>query len=232
MERENSIATPKDTKGVDFIFDQNPELARIGTKEQYVDYLSNIFPESKMKDILYHGTATKEKIEHFNFHKSNFANAVFFTKDYDFAKTFALEEGVRDGVVQEQIVNIQNPFDFSNKQHIHELRPIIEELVKEGYRSENTGIVFRNNLPSITIGEREIQNPTQDDFVDHYMWRLENGSWRIIETDKVINFISQKYDSILVNERGIKNVAVFSGEQIHVLGTPKDVGGFQEFIKN
>ncbi len=46
--------------GVNFIFEQNPELAKIGTKEQYSEYLDNIFPDSKIKEILYHGTKSTE----------------------------------------------------------------------------------------------------------------------------------------------------------------------------
>lgn len=231
IEQEKStIEKPKIKEGVDFVFKHHQELADIGTKEQYSEYLKNIFPETEVKDIVYHGTASKEKIEDFNFGKSNFANAIFFTKNYSFAKSFAYDD-VRDGQVQEQVLNIRNPFDFQKKEHIQELRPIIRELVLEGYKSENTGISFRNNLSSINIGEKEITNPATDDFVDHYMWRLENGSWRIIETDKIIDFISKKYDSILVNEKGTQNIAVFSQNQIHVLGSNSDIRKFQNFIE-
>ena len=38
------------------VFESNPELASIGTPEQYSQYLDTIFPDSKVKDILYHGT--------------------------------------------------------------------------------------------------------------------------------------------------------------------------------
>lgn len=53
---ENKIENSQIKKGVDFVFEQNPQLAEIGTKEQYSEYLDIIFPESKTKDILYHGT--------------------------------------------------------------------------------------------------------------------------------------------------------------------------------
>ena len=48
--------------GVDFVFNSNPELGKIGTKEEYSQYLSTIFPRSKVKDIVYHGTS-KQKYE-------------------------------------------------------------------------------------------------------------------------------------------------------------------------
>lgn len=53
---KNKIEKPQTKDGIDFVFEQNPELLRIGTKEQYSEYLDTVFPESKVKDILYHGT--------------------------------------------------------------------------------------------------------------------------------------------------------------------------------
>ena len=40
--------------GVQELFDINPELASVGTPEQYSAYLDSIFPESRIKDIVYH----------------------------------------------------------------------------------------------------------------------------------------------------------------------------------
>lgn len=34
----------------------NTELNTIGTEEQYSQYLNTIFPDSKIKDIVYHGS--------------------------------------------------------------------------------------------------------------------------------------------------------------------------------
>ncbi len=39
--------------GVQEVFNLNPELASIGTAEQYSQYLDTIFPDSKVKDIVY-----------------------------------------------------------------------------------------------------------------------------------------------------------------------------------
>lgn len=67
-----SIAKNKDVmdsfkrkmEGIDFVFSQSPELASIGSKAQYLEYLSTIFKTSKVKDIVYHGTdATFEKFD-------------------------------------------------------------------------------------------------------------------------------------------------------------------------
>lgn len=68
-------------KGVDDVFKENPDLSKIGTKEEYSEYLDSVFPESKSKDIVYH--RSKDKFDEFDFSKVN--------KDtgggFDFAKT-------------------------------------------------------------------------------------------------------------------------------------------------
>jgi hypothetical protein len=48
--------SPKAVKpGVQELFDSSPELASVGTPEQYSQYLDSIFPDSKVKDVVYHG---------------------------------------------------------------------------------------------------------------------------------------------------------------------------------
>jgi hypothetical protein len=42
--------------GVDNLFEENKELSKIGNKQLYSAYLDTIFPDSKVKDIVYHGT--------------------------------------------------------------------------------------------------------------------------------------------------------------------------------
>lgn len=41
---------------IDFLFERNKELNKIGTKEQYENYLLNVFPQSIDKDIYWHGS--------------------------------------------------------------------------------------------------------------------------------------------------------------------------------
>jgi hypothetical protein len=42
------------------IFESNPELSSIGNIQQYLQYLNSVFPLSKIKDIVYHKTSSKE----------------------------------------------------------------------------------------------------------------------------------------------------------------------------
>jgi hypothetical protein len=51
----NFIPTPESNmSGIRYAYNRNPELANIGTLEDYNDYLKTVFPESKVKDINYH----------------------------------------------------------------------------------------------------------------------------------------------------------------------------------
>ena len=82
QEFATSIAKNKDVidsfkrkmEGIDFVFSQSPELASIGSKAQYLQYLSTIFKTSKVKDIVYRGgnlgTKQPQDVEAFTTNKS------------------------------------------------------------------------------------------------------------------------------------------------------------------
>ena len=72
--------------GVEELFDSNPELANIGTAEQYSQYLDSIFPDSQLKDIFYH--RSNVKFEKFDNSKLNKLTGGVF----DFAKESGLEK--------------------------------------------------------------------------------------------------------------------------------------------
>ena len=46
-------------KWVDLVFTQFPELNKIGTEEEYSEYLDSIFPNSPYKEIVFHGSDKK-----------------------------------------------------------------------------------------------------------------------------------------------------------------------------
>lgn len=45
---------PTAMEGVKYAYNRNPELANIGTLEDYIDYLKTVFPESKVRTLNYH----------------------------------------------------------------------------------------------------------------------------------------------------------------------------------
>lgn len=53
-------------EGVNLLFNDNPELSNIGTQQQYSQYLDTIFPDSKVKDIVYHYNSSGKKFDKFD----------------------------------------------------------------------------------------------------------------------------------------------------------------------
>jgi len=119
IKQENIIEKPKIKEGVDFVFEQNPEFSQIGTEEQYSEYLDTIFPESKVRDIVYHGS--KEKINKFYEPTSELSlgkPAIYFRKK--------IEKHAKDKLISHQvIINSEFPLivnDFNEYSEIKNRR--------------------------------------------------------------------------------------------------------------
>jgi len=96
--KKSNVENPdKREAGINFVFEKNPEMASIGNRERYFQYLDTIFRESKIKNILYHGGG--EDIETFDNTKFNiklgrdklkkrFGLGHYFTGDIKYASRF------------------------------------------------------------------------------------------------------------------------------------------------
>jgi hypothetical protein len=58
-EEENKVEKSQIREGVDFVFEKNTELIKVGTKQQYLEYLDKVFPNSVINNILYRGDKIK-----------------------------------------------------------------------------------------------------------------------------------------------------------------------------
>jgi len=92
-------------EGVEDLFESNPKLSSIGTQEQYSQYLDTIFPNSKVKDIVYHGSSIK-KLEEID--KRFYVT--YYTNNIEYVKSFNL----KNKYISAAIVNINNPL-YTNK---------------------------------------------------------------------------------------------------------------------
>jgi hypothetical protein len=111
-------------EGVSELFDSTPELASIGTPQQYSAYLDTIFPDSKVKDIVYHGTyLSKDNITF----KTN-REGIFLTSDPVYASYFS------DDDVYLALVNFKNSYKAKNlTDNIY--KEEIKEIKSKGYDS-------------------------------------------------------------------------------------------------
>ncbi len=87
-------------------------------KELYKEYLESIFPESKVKDVLWHGSKDVKKIEvfnnrYFNTDLNTYVNGVYFSFGVDYADDY--KKGRREGEdlthsgTVAAVLNVRNP---------------------------------------------------------------------------------------------------------------------------
>jgi len=119
-------------KNIEEVFKMNSELENIGTKEQYEKYLVTIFPESKMQDIIWHGTLSKEVFDNFDSEQESTYgflkhSGIFFTSMIEDAKTRGSGKEKAERVIP-AIVNIQNPVVTAEK----DISKIIDNTVAYG----------------------------------------------------------------------------------------------------
>lgn len=195
-------------EGIDFVFDQHPELTSIGTKEQYSQYIENIFPDSEFKEVVYHNSDAEFKNDGFKPMKPNFNTLNSIEGVYNFSSNHAFTRryGANTYAV---VLDIHNPIeDTSSGEYVDDMdRPLSEALFK--------------------IGKQTVSNPLAPEYNEN----LRN-------TDAVINRISdedymEKHPRT-GKEWGIPPqiiVSVFRDNQIHILGSSSDVQRFQEFVE-
>ncbi len=125
-------------EGVDYVFGQNPELASIGTKEQYAQYLESFFPHSKFKGIVYHGSSASFKDEGFKPMKPNFntLNSIEGVFNFSSDRRFTQQYGSHTYAV---ILDIRTPIEEETSgECIDDMdKPLSEALYKTGRLPEN-----------------------------------------------------------------------------------------------
>jgi hypothetical protein len=200
-------------EGVSELFESNPELANIGTPQQYSQYLDSIFPDSKVKDIVYHGG--KKGIEYFDKSKllsgegaNVYGKGFYFTDnretaifsyeqitsrmDPQMASWVGRENLDNDNATYPILLNIKNPF--------------LWDISKE--EGEELGVV-NSAIYNETSNKSEIK---KGDYGNH---------------DSVLH-ITQGQEGL--HERGENHWIVPEPEQIHILGNRQDIEGFKNFL--
>jgi hypothetical protein len=229
-ERESGIR-----QAVHFVFEQNPELSAVGTAEQYMKYLNTIFPDSKVKDIVWHGTPN-EKFEYYDSSKIGELDGGFFGRGFYFSKRKELAEhyqkrpGGSGGNLSANIINLKNPYLWKDNQKnfyyvdTMDLKntPRGNILIKEDFEAGwEPELVEKYNKE---YGEH-ISNLSELEYA------TELRGLTIIGTE----FLKEKgYDgSIAVNplSKEIEYVA-FGHEQTYILGTDNDLEKFRGFIES
>lgn len=96
-------------EAIDGVFKDSPELASIGTKAQYMQYLSTIFPDSKVRDIVYHGTTSEfdifdKKVLGKTTKAMSAKEAFFFATNKDAVIRYANPENITEVLNYEEVL--------------------------------------------------------------------------------------------------------------------------------
>jgi len=168
--------------------------------------------EYKVPNEVYHGSA--KKFNSFDSTKSNYRGLTYFTTNINFAKSFASGRGLGKGIIYKvQLPSDIKIFDITEEGNVQKLTQIIAELVKERYKDPVTGLDYSPENKTIALNGETIKNPSDDQMVQHFVWRLQNKSWRMLEGERVLKFIeSLGYDGLVTKEGNNDNVGIFASK--------------------
>ena len=207
-------ATAPIKPGVQELFNTNPELASVGTPEQYSAYLNSIFPDSKVKDIVYHGTHTR-----FNkFDKSlsgSKTKASINGKGFFFSNSLGIAQGYRQSLEQSNIYNDVIFYyyfkrDLANKNIKDLTQEEWQEIVLNYFGSEdlNAQYLQRQSLDKTKQLFEKFKNDKQFDTVQ-YSDELDFSEY--LKDDSIV------YSALL----GVNNPLVVEGNNYQMLSIVK-----------
>ena len=155
---------------VNFVYNQHPELSSIGTPEQYSQYLNTIFPNSKVKDIVYHGSRSKE-IEGGKLRPSSegtYGEGIYVQTKQEFTGTFGLNTLFL-------MIDTKKPFNFykENGKANDFFTEILEKWrkTKKSYFAEAAKEEFQDEIKK--VGFDSIKTEEGDDNLYYILFNPE-----------------------------------------------------------
>ena len=174
----------------------------------YSQYLDTIFPDSKVKDIVYHGTDKELK------------------KFYD-----NLRSGIHFGTLK-QAEGRRRATDFEFKKNAKFISAIIDlknPLKTKDFDWEKAGDAFTSWQPGDDLSDL--------DFTEYLISSGIIKEEEIQDAEGDFDLINKKgYDGVIYKNEGAgektgeNSYAVSKSEQIHILGSKQDIEGFKEFV--
>ena len=201
------------------ILKENPELAAIGTAEQYAEYLSSVFPESVLKNIFYRGTPNPDMIEAEDIDPAkgtgakNLGIGVYWSPNKNKGANYT---GGGKGRILAAILNVKN-FQITD----------IDSNTRRGYITPSNLTVSQiTNGADTLIGYKGLDKENHVDFKTNGTGIIHVGEYvgpvdeRGLPTYQEGNAMTPEFDQL----------AVDSNSQVHILGSKKDVQGFKDFV--
>ena len=199
-------------------------------QQLYSQYLDTIFPDSKVKDIVYHGTKGK-KFDEVDFSKNIFGGSVFYVStDKREAKGYAKKEGsIVSLLINAKNVQFQRDAFFGNRpQSKAEIQAEIDAIKNSKFALEFIGEVveievFPTLAEATEFSERNSGwEPLTESVKQNKLKELNNA---LVTTEE--------FDTVLTNnDAGERTIYIVNqAEQIHILGNKQDIEGFKKFVE-
>lgn len=205
---------------IDGVFKDSPELESIGTTKEYAEYLDEVFPDRKLKDIFYRGTPDPNMIEAEDIDPKkgtgakNLGIGIYWTLD---KKKSANYTGGGKGRVMAAILDIKNfhVVDINTNARRGYANPK-DLTVSEATNGADAAISYdgldkKNYVDFKTDG-------TNTTYIGEYIGPVDENGLPTYQKD---NEITPK----------MTELAVESNEQVHILGGKKDQEGFKNFVE-
>ena len=233
---------------IDFVFQLNPILATVGSKEQYSFYLDSIFPYSKIKNIVYHTTDNlnlqfKPGQIHFYMDKKSL--------DTVNSKFHSIKRAISSSSISKYSREIIEYLKSNKELMDGTWKRNIEKTYNELLQSKNINKFNKKNKTNISFKDIEaflnpeiicaildVRNsynavePINTQRVNEIKSRNNNidaiiggESWTINSTAK-----DDSWGDIEVATE--KEIVVFNNSQVYMLGFTEDANEFKKFIKN
>ena len=141
IKKQESI--DKRADGIKLVFEQSPELRQITNEQEYSDYINSIYPDSKVKGLVYH--QTERNFKKFDINKSRTGGVYFSPFNRPSGKlTNLFFTGKYASYTKIALVNIENPL-FLTKQTTRYNITNIRNLHKKYDLTNHDGILGYSN---------------------------------------------------------------------------------------
>ena len=230
--KENKVEKHNIKKGVDLVFENSPELEKIGSNEKYSEYVGTIFPKSKIRDILYHGTnsqAYKNILkEGFDLNKSG-SNLGYMGKIASFATIKDITNNFTEGPIVPVIVNITSEYINDSVELNNEgIKKIKEGLIDSGAVGPFIQNIksFNDDINSASVNNNmRMKNATEMTKIKNYL---------TMYSEKGIDVCNEILISLGISglRRNEHVIDMLDTKQIHILGSDQDIESFKKFMNS
>jgi hypothetical protein len=177
-------------EGVSELFESNPELASIGTSEQYSQYLDTIFPDSKVKDIVYRGEE-KEDSRLFQYWTNNKAEAYMYAKANVTKGGSITERNPISAINQSAKTYFNDKYGEDSYRALMLPDDFIESFWYHNYEENEKGEVFLND-----INQKKLDNEKLIDVKKQALLKIISDEDK--QLLKNIKTIEDKYDDVKI----------------------------------